>query len=99
VDHKKSYDAIRTDDAYVIVNRKQHPKSTIKGWKLCIKWKDGTTSWESLAAQNESYPVRVADYAIASKLVSESAFNCWVPYTLKIRQVIVLKMKTKYQRT
>jgi hypothetical protein len=23
-----------------------------KGWKLCVKWKDGTTSWERLADLN-----------------------------------------------
>jgi hypothetical protein len=27
-----------------------------KGWKLCVKWKDSTTSWEQLADLKESYP-------------------------------------------
>jgi hypothetical protein len=76
IDHRAN-EALRADDAFVIINGKQHPQRTTKSWKLCIRWKDGTTSWESLAALKESNPVETADYAVANKLVSEPAFNWW----------------------
>jgi hypothetical protein len=66
IDHKKI-----TDDAFVEVNGKQHPRRTTNGWKLCIRWKNGTTSWQTLAAQKESNLIEVADYAVANKLVNE----------------------------
>jgi hypothetical protein len=73
-------DAIHADDALVIGNGKQHPRRTTKGWKLCRRWKDGTTSWESLVELKEWNPVVTADYAVANKLVMEPAFNWWVPH-------------------
>jgi hypothetical protein len=36
-----------------------------KGWKLCVKWKDGTASWEWLTDLKESYPIKVAEFAIS----------------------------------
>jgi hypothetical protein len=99
IDHKKTNEAIHADDAFVIVNGKQHPRRTTKGWKLCIRWKDGTTSWETLAALKESNPVETAEYAVANKLVTEPAFNWWVTHVLRKRERIILKMKTRYQRT
>jgi hypothetical protein len=62
--HRKTNDAIHTDDGFVIVNGKQHPRRTTKGWKMCLKWKDGSTSWETVAALKESNPVEDAEYAV-----------------------------------
>ena len=50
---------------YVTNNIKWHVRKTIKGWQLCIRWKDGTTSWERLADLKESYPIEVAEYSVA----------------------------------
>ena len=41
----------------------------------------------------ESYPVPVADYAIANALQDEPAFAWWIPYTLKKRTAVTGKMK------
>jgi hypothetical protein len=66
---------------------------------MCIKWKDVTTRWDTLADLRESNPVEVAEYAVLNKLVSEAAFKWWVPHALRKREQIILKMKTRYQRT
>ena len=69
---------------------------TTKEWKLCIQWKDGTTSWEPLSSVKESNPVEVAEYAVAQKLATEPAFSWWVPYTLKKRERIVAAVNKRY---
>ena len=37
---------VTRDDMYVYShNNNQQYQKTMKGWKLCAKWKDGMTSW------------------------------------------------------
>jgi hypothetical protein len=43
-----------------------------------------------------SYPVQVADYAIANKIDDEPAFAWWVPHVFKKRDRILSKIKSKY---
>jgi hypothetical protein len=59
------------NDMYVYShnNNQQHWK-IIKGWKLCSKWKDGMTSWHLLADLKESYPIEVAEFAVAQGIAS-----------------------------
>ena len=40
--------------------------------------------------------MRTAEYAIAAKIAMEPAFAWWVPYTLKKRNRIISKVKSKY---
>ena len=47
IDHKKDGSAVAADDGFVLVNGRQCPRRTTKGWKLCVQWKDGSTSWEA----------------------------------------------------
>ena len=58
-------------------------RKTTAGWHLCVLWKDGSTSWEWLADLKESYPVQVAEYAVAQGLDHEPAFAWWGLYVLK----------------
>jgi hypothetical protein len=44
----------------------------------------------------DSYPVQVAEYAIAAGIDKQPAFAWWVPFTIKKRQQIVSKIKSKY---
>jgi hypothetical protein len=67
---------------------------TTKGWKLHLEWKDGTTDWLPLKDLKESYPVQVAEYAVANKISEKPAFAWWVPYVLRER--IIKKVKTRY---
>lgn len=98
VDHKKMNDAVNIDDGFIVHNGVKRPRRTTKGWKLMVQWKDGSSSWHSLADLKESNPVEVAEYAVGNKLVSEPAFSWWVPYTIRKRDRIVAKIKTRYFR-
>jgi hypothetical protein len=69
---------------------------TTEGWKHCIQWKDGSTSWEPLSSVKESNPVEVAEYAVAQKLETEPAFSLWLPYSLKKRERIVDAVNKRY---
>ena len=57
-------------------------KPTIRGWSLLVEWKDGSQDWVTLKDLKASYPVEIAEYAAANRLVEEPAFKWWVPYTL-----------------
>ena len=63
VDHRKDETALDRADMYVKRGSNTHYRKTTEGWKLCVEWKDGSTSWERLADLKESNPVEVADYA------------------------------------
>jgi hypothetical protein len=58
VDHRKDASALDRADMYIKHGSNRHMKKTNKGWKLCIEWKDGSTSWERLADLKESNPVK-----------------------------------------
>ncbi len=48
INHYRDNDAVCITDKWVHghANRSRHP--TTKGWKIQVRWKDGTTSWEPL---------------------------------------------------
>ena len=100
-DHRKTPQAIeKKDSTYITRSGMQRNKRTTKGWELFVRWKDGSGDWVALKDLKESYPVPLADYAVANGLLEEPVFAWWVPYTLKKRKAIVQKVKTKYwQRT
>jgi Reverse transcriptase (RNA-dependent DNA polymerase) len=100
-DHKKDGSATSKDDAFTIgKNGNQTPRRTTRGWKLCVQWKDGSTSWESLKDLKESNPVEVAEYAVANKLVEEPAFAWWVKPVLRRRDRIIHAVKSRtHKRT
>jgi len=99
VDHKKKSDAVRNDDAHIIHKGKKVRKKSTRGWDLCVEWKNGTTTWVPLADLKNSYPVELAEYAVAQDIAHEPAFAWWIPYTLKKRERIIAKIKTRYQKT
>lgn len=47
---------------------------TTKGWQLYVQWKDGSVSWVKLKDLKESFPIELADYAIAEGIDKEPAF-------------------------
>ena len=69
---------------------------TTKGWELLVEWKDSSTNWVSLKDIKESYPVEVAEFALATRISMEPAFAWWVPFVLKKRNRILAKVKSKY---
>ena len=81
-------------DKYIITKHgtKRLRKTTV-GWKLLVCWKDNSTKWIPLKIMKESYPVQVAEFAVANKLVQDPAFCWWVPYTLRKHDVILASVK------
>ena len=61
-----------------------------------VQWKDGSVSWEKLKDLKESNPVEVAENAVANRIVEEPAFTWWVPHTLRKRNQIISKVKSRY---
>ena len=78
IDHQKDSNAVLNVDRYITVNGRQHHRKTTIGWKLCVLWKDGTSTWECLMDLKESYPIDVAQYAIDNGIDDEPAFSWWV---------------------
>lgn len=68
---------------------------TTKGWKICVEWKDGTQSWVPLCEIKESNPVELYEYAIIKGIDKKQELNWWVPFTLKNRNNIISKIKSK----
>jgi hypothetical protein len=98
VDHRKNEEAIPIDDGYVTLNGRQHPKCTTQGWQLCVKWRDGSTSWEHLKDLKEANPIETAEYAVTHSLSNEPAFSWWVNYTLKNRDKIIAAVRARFVR-
>ena len=100
IDHKKDATALSMEDAYYTHKHtgKQRLKPTTKGWQLCVRWNDESTTWVPLKDLKESNPIDVAEYAVNMKLVTEPAFAWWVPYTIKKRDRIIKAVKKRYFR-
>jgi hypothetical protein len=93
--------AIDKADAFVTMkNGVKRRCQTTQGWQLLCQWKDGSTNWVVLKDMKNSYPVQVAEYAKANRIDDEPAFAWWIEHTLRKRDRILSKTKTKYwQRT
>ena len=85
IDHKKDGSALQPVDKWVYRHGKRHLRKSTKGWALCVRWKDGSTTWQALSSLKESHPIQVAEYAVASGIDTEPAYEGWVPYVLKKR--------------
>jgi hypothetical protein len=68
----------------------------LKGWQICISWKDGTTSWHSMSDIKNSFPLLLAKYAVANGLTEEPTFAWWVPYTIKKEKRLIKAVKSCY---
>ena len=90
--------AVAKDDMCINYGSSRQLHKTTKGWQLCIKWKDGTTSWERLADLKESNPIEVAEFVVAQGLHDEPAFLWWVPYTLKHHACILAAVNKRHHK-
>ena len=61
VDIKKDHTAIDHENRYFIKNGRKYAKWTTRGWLLCVKWKDGSTSWVPLKDLKEGNPIELAE--------------------------------------
>ena len=97
IDYRVNGHEVKLQDAFITTGTgmRRRRETTIR-WELLAQWKDGSTNWISLKDLKESYPVQTAEYAVATKIAMEPAFAWWVPHTLKKRNRIISKVKSKY---
>ena len=98
VDHKKDGHAVEIADGFIQKGSNQCRRVTTKGWQLCVEWKDGSTTWERLADLKESYPIEVAEYAVARGLEKEPAFAWWVTQILAKRNRVIASVNKRYHK-
>ena len=97
LDTRRSREAIQKEDAFVVSsNGTRRRKETTKGWDVLVQWKDGSTTWNKLKDVKDSYPVELAEYSVQNGISDEPAFAWWVPFTLKKKERIVSKIKSKH---
>jgi hypothetical protein len=97
VDHEKDNRAISKDNGWVMSgNGQRKPKITTIGWSFQVEWADGSTSWVPLKDLKASNPVEVAEYVVANQISEEPAFAWWVRPTLRKRDRIIKKVKSRY---
>ena len=99
-DHRSDGTALRIEDGFTVSqNGNRVPKQTTRGWSLLVNWKDGSSDWVKLNDLKDSYPVQIAEYAVANRIAEEPAFRWWVQSVLRKRNRIVAKMKSRYWKT
>ena len=101
IDHKSDSSAVHISNGYTTTRsgRRRMPKTTTKGWKLLCQWRDGQSDWIDLKHLKDSNSIQVAEYAVANRIQEEPAFKWWVPETLRTRNRIIAKVKSRYWKT
>jgi hypothetical protein len=97
INYKRGPLAINQEDAFVIAKTgTQRCREMTIGWKLLVKWADGSTNWLPLKDVKNLYPVQLVEYTVANRIIEEPAFACWAPYVLKKRNCIISNIKSRY---
>ena len=97
IDHRTNGKQVLQQDAFVTTRTgTQRRRETTVGWELLVQWKDQSTTWVSLKDMKEAYPVQSAEYAAQARIAEEPAFAWWAPHTLRKRNRILAKVKSKY---
>ncbi len=50
-------------------------KTVMNIWKICLSWKDGSSSWHPMNEIKNSYPIQLAGYVIKNNLQDQPAFK------------------------
>ena len=99
-DHRKDNSAVDITNGYTVTKRgRRIPKTTTRGWQLLCLWRDGSSDWVDLKYVKQSNPIELAEYAVANRLQEEPAFKWWVSQTLRTRNRIIAKVKSRYWKT
>jgi hypothetical protein len=98
VDYKSNRKAVTMDNQRIVHNGRNSLRRSSVGWHLCVQWKDGSTSWQSLKDLKEAYPIAIAEYAVAQGIDDEPAFNWWVCAVLRKREHIIALVKKRSTR-
>ena len=93
VDHRTDGTEIKLVDQYITSsNGTSRRRETTKGWEILIRWKDGSTTWETLKDMKECYPIQLMEYAVQSRISKEPAFAWWIHHVIKKRNQIIAKI-------
>jgi len=102
IDWEKDETALEEENKFQVShNGNIHPRRTTKGWKICVLWKDGSTTWETLADMKEAFLLQVAQFATAHNLHNHIAFRWWIPQVAKHQTHIIkaIRFAMKNERT
>ena len=99
-DHRKETTALNVaDGSFTTSAGNPVSKRTTRGWHMLIEWRDGSMDWHKLADIKDSYPVQIAEYAVANGITHKPAFKWWIKKVLKRRERIISKVESKYWRS
>ena len=73
----------------MVVRGQSYKCKSMKGWHLCVQWKDGTTAWERLSDLKESHTIQVAEYSLSQGISHDPYFNWWVTCVIKRQESII----------
>jgi hypothetical protein len=93
IGHRSNSKAVKKTDAAFLDGSK---RITSAGWEIEVSWANGDSSWLPMKDVKESNPIELAEYAVANQIADEPAFAWWVRYTLRKRDRIIKKVKSRY---
>ena len=64
INYKNNLKAVTNGNQQIVHNGRNSLCRSTVGWHLFVKWKDGSTSWQSLKDLKQAYPVAVAEYTV-----------------------------------
>jgi hypothetical protein len=92
--------AVPKADKYVYISsRQKRLQKTTVGCSLLIQWADESEAWVPLKDLKESHPCEAAEFAKAQGIADKPAFACWIPYSLRKRDIILSKIKVRIRKT
>ena len=95
INHSMTDEAVKIEDG--LVGNNNTPVITTKGWKIQVKWIDGTSDWLPLAQVKNSNPVKLAEYAVMKGIDMQPAFRWWVKHIIKKKHRMINKVKSQMQ--
>ena len=100
LDHKTDGNNTSKRNKHLITKsgKKRVLKSTA-GWKLLVRWNDGSEEWVTLGKMKRNFPIQVAQYAIAQNISNKPVFSWWIPHTLQKCESIVASVRSRATKT
>ena len=98
-DHRSDDADIKKGDEWIDNKAGKRRNITTHGWSFLMEWKNGSADWIALKDLKSSYPVQVAEYAVANNIEDKPALAWWSKDVLRKRNRIVSKVKSRYWKT
>ena len=61
IDHRYDETALFEEEAKYTKGGQKVFKRTTRGWEMCVRWKDGSSSWVKLKDMKDSNPIETAE--------------------------------------